>query len=213
MSYFRKKQSASLAFFICSTMFFQGAIAQEDCGEVKFDKVRIKPNSTIPVNVVGPVPAGLEGLVGQAIGKITGQVENINFVLGPVPSDNSPHINISFDANTITGNTAGHNAINFDDTGTRYIFKKSDIVVFMKSYGCVENNAPPSYCLNPDEDGAYKEAVLWVIIHEILHSLGTEDTTAKNVTGRFGNVNNKANSDMKLACVFQKMREGYRGPC
>lgn len=204
------KKIASL-FFLSSIFSPVFVSAQDgDCGEVKFHKsgeFPLLPNSGTKINIVlnpNALPRDAEtyNALNAAMQALQGATSrNLSFELGSQPAS-GPYINLNFNYQVTDALVTGTNS-----TPNWPSFQTSDITIYGAGEYCSDRNKNRVSCFDPKDTEGYKAALEWILIHELLHSLGIKDSPLSEsiASGVWFGTNNKEARYRKLECVLNKL--------
>lgn len=204
------KEMASI-FFLASIFSPVLVSAQDgDCGEVKFNRIgefpRLPSTGTKIKIVLNPdaLPRDSEtyNALDAAIKALQGATSrNLSFELGSQPAS-GPYINLNFNYKVTDALATGTN-----NTPNWETFQTSDITIYGAGEYCSDTNKNRVPCFDPQDTEGYKAALEWLLIHELLHSLGVKDSPLSEsvASGVWFGTNNKEARYRKLECVLNKL--------
>jgi hypothetical protein len=162
---------------------------------------KIPSNSVVDI-VIDPSSLGTTGsaIVGDAINTLNGRVEGVNFNVATAEGSR-PSIVVKF-VTVANGARAGLYKSWPKADGT---LNTGEIYVYLTATGCATDLTLP--CFDPSNQAAYRNALLRVVTHELIHSLGGSDsaTDDMNIMSRFHGVNSAQNQASGVDCIVNKL--------
>jgi len=77
------------------------------------------------------------------------------------------------------------------------------VTVYLGARGC--GSSSTSLCYDPSQQAAYQNAVLRMVTHELIHSLGGTNSNMANVMAPFVGVNSSGNQAWGVDCIVNKL--------